>query len=68
MCMEEQQIQEFVHWIMEDTARRRELALDPGGIIEQRGYSARVVDILLRLVPCLAFEQFWYGDREWWHA
>jgi len=66
--MEEQQIQEFVHRAVMDQAVKRELALDPLKVIGGEEYSPRVMAILLRLVPCLAFEQALAGDEKWWHA
>jgi hypothetical protein len=66
--MEEQQIQDFVHRVVTDRSVQRELALDPVRVIEQGEYSARVVGILLRLVPCLALEQSLPGAEKWWHA
>ena len=66
--MEEQHIQEFVHRAVTDVKLRSELAVDPVGAIERSGYSARVMAILLRLVPCLTFEQALQGDAKWWHA
>lgn len=66
--MEEQQIQEFVHRAVMDQAVKRELALDPLKVIGCEEYSPRVMAILLRLVPCLTFEQALAGDEKWWHA
>lgn len=66
--MEEQQIQEFVHRAVMDTAWRCELSVDPAGVIEHGEYTPRVMAILLRLVPCLAFERPLQVDNKWWHA
>lgn len=66
--MEEQQIQEFVHRVVTDEAMRRELVFDPLGVIGREEYSPRVVDVLLRLVPCLAFESPLRVGEKWWHA
>ncbi len=66
--MEEQQIQGFVAQAMTNKDVRSELALDPRGVIGREGYSPRVVDILLRLVPCLLREQPLDSDEKWWHA
>jgi hypothetical protein len=66
--MEEQQIQDFVHRAVTDKTMGRELARDPVSVIEKGNYSPRVVDILLRLVPYLAFTQPLNMNEKWWHA
>ncbi len=66
--MEEQQIQDFVHRAVTDQAMRCELARDPVSVVRSGNYSPRVVNILLRLVPCLTFEQPLGVDEKWWHA
>lgn len=66
--MEEQQIQEFVHRAVMDKALRNELALHPVDVIGCGDYSPRVMAILLRLVPCLAFERPLNMSEKWWHA
>jgi hypothetical protein len=66
--MEEQQIQDFVHQAVTDKALICELARDPVSAIERENYSPRVVDILLRLVPYLAFTQPLNMNEKWWHA
>ncbi|HEY3992705.1 MAG TPA: hypothetical protein VGM01_07460 [Ktedonobacteraceae bacterium] len=66
--MEEQQIQEFVHRAVMDKALRNELTLHPVDVLGCEDYSPRVMAILLRLVPCLAFEQPLNMSEKWWHA
>lgn len=66
--MEEQQIQEFVHRAVMDQAIRNEIALDPTGVIGRADLSPRVVDILIRLAPYLAFDRPLDSDEKWWHA
>lgn len=66
--MEEQQIQEFVHRAVMDQAIRSEIALDPAGVIGRADLSPRVVDILIRLAPYLAFDRPLDADEKWWHA
>ena len=66
--LEEQQIQEFVHRAFMDKALRSELARQPAEVIGCGDYSSRVMAILLRLVPCLVFEQPLDMHAEWWHA
>jgi hypothetical protein len=66
--MEERQIQEFVHQAVMDQAVISELMLDPLGVIKRGGYSSRVESILLRLVPCLTFEEQVSMGEKWWHA
>ncbi|HEY0757377.1 MAG TPA: hypothetical protein VGD98_25720 [Ktedonobacteraceae bacterium] len=67
--MEEQQIQDFVHRAVTDRVFRQELAVDPWGVLVREGYEAypvRVLKILARLVPCLAFEQPLSLNSGWW--
>lgn len=66
--MEEQQIQEFVHRVCTNKAVQDELALDAEGVIRRANYSLRVTTILLRLAPCLAFEQPLTMIEKWWHV
>ena len=66
--MEEQEIEEFVHRAVMDQALSRELARDAVRVIGCGNYSPRVATILLRLVPCLAFEQPLNAGEKWWHA
>lgn len=66
--MEERQIQEFVHRALMDRMVKRALACDPVGVIQSGGYTPRVVEILVRLAPCLVSEQPMFMGEKWWHA
>jgi len=66
--MEERQIQEFVHQALMDRAANGVLAYDLVGVIQSGGYTPRVVEILLRLVPYLTSEQPMSMGEKWWHA
>lgn len=66
--MEERQIQEFVHQALMDRAVNSALVCDPVRVIQSGGYTPRVVEILLRLVPCLVSEQPINMGEKWWHA
>ena len=66
--MEEQEIQEFVHLVMTDETAQRELAGDPAGVVMRSAFSPRVAQVLLRLVPSLAFDTFLDSPEKWWHA
>jgi hypothetical protein len=65
--MEERQIQEFVHRIFNDEALRKELANDPKGVIKREGYSPRVIQVVMRLVPHLALgHSLEFSPNFWW--
>ena len=64
--MEEQQIQDFVHRVSNDEDVRKELALDPDGVIMREGFSPRVAQIVMRLVPHLALQRSFMQIPEWW--
>ena len=68
VCMEEQEIQEFVHRVVMDETVRRELACDPAGVVRRSGFSPRVARIIFRLVPYLAFDRPLDSPEKWWHA
>lgn len=65
---QEQQIQEFVHRVAMDERVRHELTCNPVVVIKRQGFSPRVAQIILHLVPQLAFEQPVQPDGNWWHA
>lgn len=64
--MEEQQIQDFVHQASSDEQLRKELATNPNGVIERQGFSPRVAQIVLRLVPHLAMDKPLEPSLTWW--
>jgi hypothetical protein len=66
--MEERQIQAFVRRVLMDQEMKSALMRDPAGVIQREGYTPRVAAILLRLVPCLTFEQPMHLGEKWWHA
>ena len=66
--MEERQIQEFVRRALMNQEVNHALHHNPGGVIRCGAYTPRVEAILLRLVPCLAFEQPMRMGEKWWHA
>ena len=65
--MEEQQIQEFVHRVSSDEALRKELTVDPDGVIGRQGFSPRVAKVVARLVPQLTLNQDIEPSLSWWH-
>lgn len=66
--MEEQQIQEFVQRATRSEALRAELGRDPQGVVAREGFSSRVAEIILCLVPHLAFERPLNAVGKWWHV
>jgi hypothetical protein len=64
--MEEQQIQEFVHRVSNDEALRKELTIDPEGVIVRQGFSPRVAQVVARLVPQLTLNQEIGPSLNWW--
>ena len=65
--MEEQQIQEFVHRISNDETLRQELASDPASVIKREKFSPRVENVVMRLVPNLAWDRPLEGSFHFWH-
>jgi hypothetical protein len=64
--MEERMIQDFVHRVSTDEHLRKELAIDPDGVIMREGFSPRVARVVARLVPHLALEQSTGSTYSWW--
>jgi hypothetical protein len=64
--MEEQQIQEFVHRVSSDEKLRSELASDPEKVVMWEGFSPRVMQIVMRLVPHLAMDRELEPSLKWW--
>lgn len=64
--MEEQQIQEFVHRVSTDKELRKELASAPDSVIMREGFSPRVAQIIMRLVPHLAMEKPLEASLNFW--
>ncbi len=63
--MEEQLIKEFVHRVSTEEALRTELTSDAKSVIEREGFSPRVTQVLMRLVPHLTMNQ--NSPNSWWH-
>ncbi len=53
--MEEQQIQDFVSRVSSDENLRNELANDPDTVIARENFSPRVAQVIIKMVPHLAF-------------
>ena len=65
--MEERQIQEFVHRISNDEALRKELASDPEGVIMREGFSPRITQVVMRLLPHLSLgHSLRFSSARWW--
>ncbi len=64
--MEEKQIQDFVHRVSTDEELRKELASDPNTVIMREGFSPRVAQIVMRLVPHLALDRPLEPSLTWW--
>ncbi len=63
--MEEQQIKNFVHRVSTEETLRTELASNPEAVIEREGFSPRVAQVVMRLVPHLALNNVMEINR-WW--
>ena len=64
--MEEQQIRDFVHRVSTEEMLRTELASNPQSIIEREGFSPRVAQVVMRLVPHLALDKEMKPGLRWW--
>ena len=69
--MEEQQIQTFVHAVLQDEQLRKEFVIDPDAVIMREGFSPRLSSVIRKLVPCLAVDQtlpgiLYYGPASMW--
>lgn len=65
--MEEQQIREFVHRVSTEETLRTELANNPESVIEREGFSPRVAQVVMRLVPHLAMSKPTDVGFRWWY-
>ncbi len=65
--MEEQQIRDFVHRVSTEEILRTELASNPQSVIEHEGFSPRVAQVVMRLVPHLALDKEIKTSFGWWH-
>ncbi len=64
--MEEQQIKNFVHRVSTEETLRTELANNPESVIEREGFSPRVAQVIMRLVPHLAMDKVNEVSARWW--
>jgi len=64
--MEEQQIKNFVHRVSTEETLRTELASNPEAVIEREGFSPRVAQVVMRLVPHLAVNKTIGTSSYWW--
>jgi len=64
--MEEQQLQDFVHRIAESEDLRKELAGNAALVVSREGFSPRLVNVVMRLVPHLAMEKPLGPSLGWW--
>jgi len=55
--MEEQQIQTFVHAVLQNEQLRKEFISDPDAVIMREGFSPRLSRVIRKLVPCLEVNQ-----------
>jgi hypothetical protein len=66
--MEEQQIKEFVHRVSCDEELRKELAQNPDGVLMREGFSPRVMQVVMRLVPHLTVSSSVdFRPNYWWN-
>ncbi|HVB62475.1 MAG TPA: hypothetical protein VNE61_14875 [Ktedonobacteraceae bacterium] len=64
--MEEQQLQNFVHRVVTSEELRKELASDAALVVSREGFSPRLVNVVMRLVPHLAMEKPLEPSLSWW--
>ena len=62
--MEEQQIQTFVHAVLQDEKLHQEFVSDPDAVIMREGFSPRVSSVIRKLVPCIEVNQVFPGGPE----
>lgn len=55
--MEEQQIQTFVHAVLQDEQLRKEFVSDPDAVIMREGFSPRLSSVIRKLVPYMEVGQ-----------
>jgi uncharacterized protein (UPF0335 family) len=66
--MEEQQIKEFVHRVSRDEELRKELVQNPDGVLMREGFSPRVMQVVMRLVPHLTVSSSAdFKQNYWWN-
>ena len=65
--MEEQQIRDFVHRVSTEETLRTELVSNPQSVIEREGFSPRVAQVVMRLVPHFALDKEVKTSFSWWH-
>ena len=65
--MEEQQIRDFVHRVSTEETLRTELASNPQSVIEREGFSPRVAQVVMRLVPHFAIIKNDDDKHSWWY-
>ena len=63
--MEELQIRDFVHRVSTEETLRTELANSPQSVIEREGFSPKVAQVIMRLVPHLALNKE-MQPHGWW--
>lgn len=66
--MEEQQLQDFVHRIAESEELRQELVSNPALVVSREGFSPRLVNVVMRLVPHLSMEKPLGPSLKWWFS
>lgn len=66
--MEEQQIRDFVHRVTTEETLRNELATDPKTVIAREGFSSRVEQVVMRLVPHLTIDKPLDTGFSWWNS
>ena len=55
--MEEQQIQTFVHAVLQNEQLRKEFVSNPDAVIMREGFSPRLSRVIRKLVPLLGVDQ-----------
>ena len=64
--MEEDLIRDFIHRVLRDEQLRKGLATDPESTIARENFTPRVVRVIRRMVPQLAFGEPQPPAFTWW--
>lgn len=64
--MEELALEEFVHRVCSDEKLREELKRDASTVIIREGFTPRVAQAVLRLVPHLSLDKPLDSTLRWW--
>lgn len=65
--MEELELEEFVDRVFSDEELRKQLKSDPQSVITREGFSPKVAQTVVRLLPHLTFDRSFEPSLCWWN-